>query len=1169
MFDNYSFSLFDNLPSLPDLNVEDARRTLSRAYMYSMKLKLDLVQQEFQSVRLEELSEEEIERIEEEVNEESVSLFNELCHELRRLGDTLESSAIFDRADEEIESFIPASFVAAEALSLLATLLNVEELETNEEYLLSNELIYTRVEAAMLFLISGYDANAQTELKKVENNLINFNYHDDVNNLIKIEYWLLYNLNALLTNKLWSVKREKPDLSENGSSKSLRSLILQNKVQMYLTIGEAIVFYIDWLVGDNDEGLVTSQDLLIKIIESSYKNKYALYPEVFHFSKVLLAMIIETSKRSLMHKTPFPQNKNLEFNSYLKKRVEGNEYISSRPFIWKSAHEFISQCLPGPNKHVIINQPTGSGKSFIAELAAVHSLSTGWVLYLAPTNALVHQIKKDLKMAIQFYGQVDIRSFVGGEEYTTLDDESLEGIEAHNNFIAVMTPEKCAMSLRISPEIFQSCSLCVFDECHLLGEGSRGATVDLVLGQILGENRKIKLMLMSAMLNNPQDLADWLEKVTDSRAQISSISWKPTRSIRGAVGVMHNSYEKTRRQAKINLDGLPDSRKNIGFEPSLSVLYSLSGIWNNNYDDYSLMETNITSKYKFSRRKSNDVWLYEDKAESWVNSTSRSLGVEFAVKGIPTIIFITTNRHYPFSIARSVHFEQFNIVLTEYEDTLLYLAEKELGVHSEVKNFLSKGVGVHTAFMLDSEKEVVENLFKNQKIKLLFATGTLAQGLNLPSIAVVIAGTRVGDAREANTPQAILRSKALILNAIGRAGRAGFSNQSLSVIVPNEPIIFKEEKKDVIHTLNKAEVLTERDASIEVKSPLEQFMVNILDGVITEDRISLEELKIMSMLSSEDIPEETEKSKEVLIKTYAASRMWKETNNEELTRMTNTITKIKNDFLEKSQAPLWSIEVARKAGFDFFTTNTFIKIITDNIPEKNILLEWSIKDWKDFLFKSMSSLPPSFIRRLLPTNISKKPTFLNQMKQSIINIDEAALLWNKPEQWDSYWEEFSEVVWLYMQGESYAEIAKYYLHIEGEVEPTRTSGKPIPDTLALIKRQFEFTSGYAGLLVAILEETLFKEESIPFNLNVLPLAIKNGLKDHSTFYWYNYGFRNRTIAHLLGKVMPLGDFVNEDKSRRSIIQLKRSWLRNDIEFQSLTDEESKLLEASSMIIKSS
>lgn len=632
---------------------------------------------------------------------------------------------------------------------------------------------------------------------------------------------------------------------------------------MYSLIGDSILYYIDWLTGDMEEGLTNSLEILTKINHSSYKNKYALYPEMYHFSKVLMVMIKETSKRSLFHHTPIPQTAPLDFITYLKGRVKGNHEINSRPFIWESAKEFIAECLPGPNKHTIVNQPTGSGKSFIAELAVTQSLSNGWVLYLAPTNALVHQIKRDLKKNLQFYGSVDIRSFVGGDEYTKLENELLNEIENPNRFVAVMTPEKCAMSLRISPEIFNNCSLCVFDECHLLGEGTRGATVDLVLGQIIAINNNIKFVLMSAMLNNPSDLSDWLKNVTSKDSKISSISWKPTRSLRGAVGVEYNTFNIELKAARDKLNELPAHRKNESFEPALSILYSLSGVWKNDYNDYSLLHTNFKAKYKLSRTKdNNNTWRYGVGATSWVNTTSRSLGISFAENGIPTLVFIPTNRHYPFTLAKDInlnHEETNN--LNEIEKSLLFLAEKELGTSSEVKNFLINGVGVHTSYMLETEKEAVERAFVNQRIQLLFATGTLAQGLNLPSIAVVVAGTRIGDIREANTPEARRRSKALILNAIGRAGRAGFSNQSFSIIVPNEPILYKQVNDDIISTISAIDVLKDNDASIRVKSPLGQFLYNVIDGSIQADRASLEELTLMSMLTFNNEQEEIEKTK--------------------------------------------------------------------------------------------------------------------------------------------------------------------------------------------------------------------------------------------------------------------------------------------------------------------
>lgn len=1170
MFDTFSFSLFNNLPNLPDINVEECRRLLSKSYLLAVKKRLDLVQMNFNSVNLEELSEEELDLIEDVIDENPDGLFKEIYIELRKFGDALESSAIFDNLDSD-EIRKSASFVAAEALSLLSTLLRGEnELDSTDELMFSNEVVYTRIEAAMLYLIAGYDANAQTEINEVLSHLKTFDPEQINDDVLKVEFWAMNNIINLCTNKLWNIERIKPQLFSKGQSYSLKSLIRENKYQMYSLLGEAIINFIDWLTGDNSKGLEKSLSYLKRINESSYKNKNALYPELFHLSKVLMVMINETSKRSLLHKTPPPSQGESEFLDYLKLRVKGDELISSRPFIWESAKEFISECLPGPHKHTIVNLPTGSGKSFIAELAIAQSISTGWILYIAPTNALVHQIRRDLKKSLRSFDGLDIRTFVGGDEYTTLENEFLDELNDSYKFIAVMTPEKCAMSLRVNPDMFQNCSLCIFDECHLLGEGTRGATVDLVLGQILSIQPDIKFILMSAMLSNPDDLSEWLESVTDNETKISSISWKPTRSIRGAVGVEYNSYLETKQLAKNSLLEKSENRKNEKFEPSLSVLFSLSGIWGSNYRDYSLMNLKTTAKYTLSRKDAHNSWVYTAQPNSWVNQTSKSLGIELAGKGIPTIVFIPSNRHYPFSLAKNLNLNTDDSSLNELESNFLFLAEKELGIESEVKKLLEQyKIGVHTAYMLDTEKEAVERMFINQRIKLLFATGTLAQGLNLPSVAVVVAGTRVGDAREAYTPEAQIRAKALILNAIGRAGRAGFSNQSLSLLVPNEPLIYKQQESDVYNAILKLNVLQDKDASISVRSPLEGFLDNVLNGSLQADRASLQELSIMSMLTSDNEDEDIEKTKNILNKTYASSKIKQSLNQEKLEAATLAITQIKKEFLEKSKAPDWIITVARKTGFDFFTANLFFQIVNNILSEidEKETLEWDIQKWNNLLFYCMRELPPYYIERFLPETPSQKPTFINKMRRALKDLSEKDIQWEKPDGWDSYWDEFSQITRLYMQGKTYAEIAIAYLKVGEPVEVSRTAGKPIPDVIALIKNQIEKVSSYAGLLVAILEEALYKERDLPFNLNGLPIAIKNGLKDQSSLYWYGYAMRNRSVAHILASNFPLGNFIDEETSKRIVSQKKRDWLKDELDLSYLNSEEKSILEAAKSIIK--
>lgn len=1163
MFDSYSYSLFNDLPNLPNIDIDASRRTLSRGYIFSLEMQLDLAHKEYLSIQPGHLTEKELEELEDKINDDLDSVVLELYRELRRLGDTLESSCIFDNNENKTEVKASA-FVAAESLSLLATILNSFE-KVEEDVLLSNEFVYTRLESAMLFLISGYDANALTEVNKISDHLLIKDWYED---LYKIEYWCIQNLVSLLTNTLVTINRDKPFIVKNDS-KTLKNLIIDNKIQMFSNIGEAIILYTDWLVGDDDLGYKKSVELLDKIVKSTFKNRFALYPEIYHFSMLLKNMISITSERALLHNIKSPEDTEGRFIEYIKARIKGDLEVNSRPFIWESASKFIEECLPGPNKHVIVNQPTGSGKSFIAEIAAAQSLSKGWILYLAPTNALVHQIRKDLKKSMKFYQSLEIKSFIGGEEYTKLEEETLDADKLSENFIAVMTPEKCAMSLRMNPEIFENCVLCIFDECHLLGEGTRGANADLVIGKILSINSNIKFILMSAMINNPDDLAEWLTAATDGKTLVTSISWKPTRSIRGTIGIETNILQQDSLIAKENLKQKMESRKNEKFNSNLSILYSQSGVWKKNYSDYSLLPTNILGKFVCKREKENNKWTYFVEPLSWVNNTSREIGVNLSSNGIPTIVFISTNRHYPFTLGKGISLKSQDFRIPQLEDCLLILAESDLGIESEVRNLLMGGVGVHTSYMLETEKEAVERLFANRHINLLFATGTLAQGLNLPSVAIVIAGTRIGDVRDSFSPEARSRSKALILNAIGRGGRAGFSNQSLSILVPDKPLQFKHNNTDVDRAIYELPVLLDNDASITIRSKLEEFLRAIINKEIHPNEASLEDLTIISSLVSGD-EEINENIINTLSKTYAAKFIETGEKNEKLFEATREIIKIKNEFLTKSESPKWTISVARKSGFDFFTTNEFIKVVNQLFPNyiQTDINKWTTKMWLEFLFECMKKLPPLYIQKLLPKSKSQKSTFLNRMLESILIQDGFERITDE-EAWDNHWNEFFNITLAYIEGQSYEKIAKMYLSLNGDVEISRAAGKPIPSIIALVKNQVDTLSSYAGLLIATLEESFLKEEEIPFNLNILPIAIKNGLHNQSVYYWFNHGIRNRFAAHVLARIMPLKDFKDHEASKKEVKGYKELLLNNDIEFKDITLEDEKIIEAVKIILKNS
>ena len=199
---------------------------------------------------------------------------------------------------------------------------------------------------------------------------------------------------------------------------------------------------------------------------------------------------------------------------------------------------------------------------------------------MAPTNALTHQIRRELRHALRPYQQVAVRAFVGTEEYTTLSEEYIG--EETEHFVAVMTPEKCALAMRLYPDRFISCSLCVFDECHLLNDDKRGLIADMLLAQLTIIAPEIRFLLMSAMLSNPAELAEWLGKAHGMQYVAPPLKWRPSRTLRGLLVLDHSLLQAGFQQAKSDLQDLVQRqprRMTLKFDVPLGLIAGLSGPW--------------------------------------------------------------------------------------------------------------------------------------------------------------------------------------------------------------------------------------------------------------------------------------------------------------------------------------------------------------------------------------------------------------------------------------------------------------------------------------------------------------------------------------------------------------------------------------------------------------
>jgi antiviral helicase SLH1 len=112
-----------------------------------------------------------------------------------------------------------------------------------------------------------------------------------------------------------------------------------------------------------------------------------------------------------------------------------------------------------------------------------------------------------------------------------------------------------------------------------------------------------------------------------------------------------------------------------------------------------------------------------------------------------------------------------------------------------LKEAISFGIGLHHAGLVESDRQLAEELFLNNKIQILIATSTLAWGVNLPAHLVVVKGTQYYDAKIEAYKDMDLTD---VLQMLGRAGRPQFDNSGVARIFTQDAK--KDFYKHFLHT---------------------------------------------------------------------------------------------------------------------------------------------------------------------------------------------------------------------------------------------------------------------------------------------------------------------------------------------------------------------------------
>jgi len=164
-------------------------------------------------------------------------------------------------------------------------------------------------------------------------------------------------------------------------------------------------------------------------------------------------------------------------------------------------------------KSLLVCTPTASGKTLIAEIAALQNITSGRgkVVYIVPLKALANEKFRSFK---ERYGKlVKIAISIG-------DLDSSDSYLADYDFI-ICTAEKFDSLLRHHAPWLRYVSCMIVDEVHLLNDAGRGPTLEVVITLVRHLIKNLQIIALSATIGNPDDLAKWLD------ASLVIDDWRP------------------------------------------------------------------------------------------------------------------------------------------------------------------------------------------------------------------------------------------------------------------------------------------------------------------------------------------------------------------------------------------------------------------------------------------------------------------------------------------------------------------------------------------------------------------------------------------------------------------------------------------------------------------
>ncbi|NEA55749.1 DEAD/DEAH box helicase [Streptomyces sp. SID13666] len=360
---------------------------------------------------------------------------------------------------------------------------------------------------------------------------------------------------------------------------------------------------------------------------------------------------------------------------------------------------------------VLVAAPTGSGKTIVGEFAVHLALTEGRkCFYTTPIKALSNQKFSDL---VKRYGADKVGLLTG--------DNSVNGDAP----VVVMTTEVLRNMLYAGSSALDGLGYVVMDEVHYLSDRFRGAVWEEV---IIHLPQSVTLVSLSATVSNAEEFGDWLDTVRGSTEVIVSEHrpvplWQHVLAGRR----MYDLFEEKEGAAEA-------ARREVN--PDLVRLARMEN--QRTVHPRDRHKRGYEADRERERRSSGKVWT-PSRADVIDRLDSEGL--------LPAITFIFSRAGCEAAVQQCLYAglrlnsdENRERVRAIVQERTKAIPDEDLHVlkYFEWLEGLERGVAAHHAGMLPTFKEVVEELFLKGLVKAVFATETLALGINMPARSVVL-----------------------------------------------------------------------------------------------------------------------------------------------------------------------------------------------------------------------------------------------------------------------------------------------------------------------------------------------------------------------------------------------------------------------------------------------